>query len=242
MGLEIHRFEFTPNEITENSKSKQAWHKFVRSSEVKHIFGELAETQIKNALEIGAGDGIQSNIASQYCEKYTCTYYSDDEDANHGKIDQASSNNKIKYIKSDAHDLKIFPEKSFDLIYSSNVLEHLSDIRKALFEFNRVLTDDGCMIHVMPNRTWKLSSFFFNMLLLTPHLKVHGVAKNHFQEFYLFGIKRWLRTFQRAGYNIFKIIKMPYYPGTQNRISSITKLGNKLGLSSSAAFYMKKKI
>jgi predicted SAM-dependent methyltransferase len=42
------------------------------------------------------------------------------------------------------------PDKSFDIIYCSHVLEHVNEDRKALAEFRRVLTDDGHAIIMVP--------------------------------------------------------------------------------------------
>jgi SAM-dependent methyltransferase len=43
-----------------------------------------------------------------------------------------------------------FPDRSFDLIYCSHVLEHVPDDRKAMRECNRVLADDGMAILIVP--------------------------------------------------------------------------------------------
>ncbi|MCK5566002.1 MAG: methyltransferase domain-containing protein [Planctomycetes bacterium] len=43
-----------------------------------------------------------------------------------------------------------FPDDSFDIIFSSNVLEHVEDIKTAFAEMKRVLRPEGIMIHTMP--------------------------------------------------------------------------------------------
>jgi SAM-dependent methyltransferase len=52
-------------------------------------------------------------------------------------------------VKMDITDIR-YPEHSFDLIYCSHVLEHVSDDRKALSEFWRVLKPDGKAIILVP--------------------------------------------------------------------------------------------
>jgi len=42
------------------------------------------------------------------------------------------------------------PDKSFDVIYCSHVLEHVSDDRKAMREFHRILADDGFAVIQVP--------------------------------------------------------------------------------------------
>lgn len=44
---------------------------------------------------------------------------------------------------------------SIDLVFTSNVLEHVSDIKIVLDEIKRVLTPNGVMIHILPTPSWK---------------------------------------------------------------------------------------
>ena len=43
-----------------------------------------------------------------------------------------------------------FPDRSFDVIFCSHVLEHVPENRQALREFHRVLKDDGWAILLVP--------------------------------------------------------------------------------------------
>lgn len=52
-------------------------------------------------------------------------------------------------IKMDITDIK-YPDKYFDVIYCSHVLEHVQDDRKAMRELNRVLKPDGWAILIVP--------------------------------------------------------------------------------------------
>ena len=52
-------------------------------------------------------------------------------------------------IKMDVTDIK-YSENSFDVIYCCDVLEHIPDDRKAIYEFNRVLKQDGWAIILVP--------------------------------------------------------------------------------------------
>ena len=51
-----------------------------------------------------------------------------------------------------------FPEKHFDAIFSSNVLEHIEDIDRFLVESGRVLKDDGIAIHIVPTVAWRIAT------------------------------------------------------------------------------------
>jgi SAM-dependent methyltransferase len=48
-----------------------------------------------------------------------------------------------------------FANGSFDLVFSSNVLEHVQGLPQLLREQIRVLKSDGMMIHVVPSASWR---------------------------------------------------------------------------------------
>jgi SAM-dependent methyltransferase len=57
-------------------------------------------------------------------------------------------------VIADAADLP-FEDDYFDLVFSSNVLEHVEQLGVAFAEMKRVLAPGGNMIHSMPTWTWK---------------------------------------------------------------------------------------
>lgn len=48
-----------------------------------------------------------------------------------------------------------FRSEAFDIVLSSNVLEHVSDLQSMFAEFDRVLKPDGYGVHVMPTGAWR---------------------------------------------------------------------------------------
>lgn len=48
------------------------------------------------------------------------------------------------------------PDKSLDLIFSSNVLEHVTHLPPLFAEMRRVLKPDGLAIHILPTPAWRL--------------------------------------------------------------------------------------
>ena len=48
------------------------------------------------------------------------------------------------------------PDASVDVVFSSNVLEHLPDLPRMHAEIRRVLAPGGICIHVLPTHTWRL--------------------------------------------------------------------------------------
>lgn len=49
-----------------------------------------------------------------------------------------------------------FADNSFDIIFSSNVLEHIADTDGMQREIARVLTPGGIAVHVLPSPTWRV--------------------------------------------------------------------------------------
>jgi SAM-dependent methyltransferase len=49
-----------------------------------------------------------------------------------------------------------FPAGHFDVVMSSNVLEHVEDVSHALSDLARVLKPGGCMLHILPSASWRL--------------------------------------------------------------------------------------
>lgn len=96
-----------------------------------------------------------------------------------------------------------FPDETFDIIFSSNVLEHIPHVAEFQSEIKRVLKKDGIVVHILPSGTWR---FFTNItvplkLLIQP--RVHGEhAKNSLHEIYLFSKLFWTRFFKKSGWNV----------------------------------------
>jgi ubiquinone/menaquinone biosynthesis C-methylase UbiE len=98
----------------------------------------------KRVLEIGAGNGWQSKlIASRGCETHA--------------IDIESSSYKEETVYPISfYDGKTipFPDAYFDIIFSSNVLEHIYHIHEFQAEIQRVLKPNGLIVHILPTSTW----------------------------------------------------------------------------------------
>ena len=48
------------------------------------------------------------------------------------------------------------PDGSIDVVFSSNLLEHVVELSRIHAEIRRVLAPGGCCIHVLPTHTWRL--------------------------------------------------------------------------------------
>jgi len=103
-------------------------------------------------LEIGAGSGYQaSKLKDQGFQV----------EAIDVKIDLARKVFEVR--KYDGKKIP-FPNHSFDIVFSSNALEHINKLEKFQEEIKRVLKPDGLAIHVLPTATWRFWSWVSHCL------------------------------------------------------------------------------
>jgi 2-polyprenyl-3-methyl-5-hydroxy-6-metoxy-1,4-benzoquinol methylase len=96
-------------------------------------------------LEIGGGNGYQASvIASWGCEV--------------NSIDLPRAGAEDRYHRVQEYDGEHIPftQGSFDMVFSSNVLEHIPHLPIMLEEMRRVLVPGGVMIHILPSAQWRL--------------------------------------------------------------------------------------
>ncbi len=117
----------------------------------------------KNALDIGCREGLQSRWLEQ--KGYNVT-----------SIDIEKSYKKCQVV--DVNETLPFDDASFDLIWCSEVIEHLDAPQHAASEFRRVLKKDGEMILTTPNSYFLLMRLLY-MLGTTPQ-KVQRDDHKHF--------------------------------------------------------------
>lgn len=82
-----------------------------------------------------------------------------------------------------------FPDSSFDVVYSSNVLEHVRDLPYLEAEMKRVLKPGGYCVHVMPSASWRLwtnIAHYFELLqrlaMLAPRLLPKNISRHAFRD------------------------------------------------------------
>lgn len=118
---------------------------------------ELLELEGACVLEIGAGTGWQAKEMSRM-------------GFNIFAIDIPSSNHRRAriwpIIDFDGRYIP-FPDDYFDLIFSSNVMEHVEDLDTLNREIVRVLRPGGRVIHYVPTvawRSWSLAVFYLALV------------------------------------------------------------------------------
>lgn len=177
-------------------------------------------------LEIGGGNGYQvSVIASWRCEVHSID------------IPQASPVKQRHYLVQDYDGERIpFSRDTFDIVFSSNVLEHIGPLNSILLEIRRVLKPGGLAVHILPSPAWRAWTSTAHYITLARRVSQggqadngrwhvptvqsvlqtrglghlikralfagpHGVYPNALSELYYFSRSRWLRLFQKAGFD-----------------------------------------
>ncbi len=136
-------------------------HRF-RAREASLIFDRFPLACFGRALELGAGDGFQSPMIRDHAESLVSTDY---------RLPPLDDDT-IEVRALAAEDVaQAFQPGEFDLVYSSNMLEHVAAPRAVLMAVGLVLADDGITIHVMPNQLWKACQ----MVLYVPNLVVTAI-------------------------------------------------------------------
>jgi ubiquinone/menaquinone biosynthesis C-methylase UbiE len=235
----MKKFMFTADEIDRHTSDIKKWHHFVRSREAEIAFSLFPATRFHRAIELGAGDGGQSATISTYCDQLICTERDED---SHEWLSQSILKRKMEnvtYELCDAQDLSRFKDNSFDLVFSSNMLEHIPDVNRCLLECQRVLKNDGVMLHTMPSRWWKLSNAGI-VLLQFKHPSIHGVSKTQWDELYRFGAKVWKKRIESIGLRVTEIIGLPFYSGHGNTAIPFIKAGNALRIPATCLYVIRK--
>lgn len=115
----------------------------IRAAEIERIVPHLAPGG--RLLEVGAGTGQQAIVLQQRGFEVEA-------------IDLAQSNytdeRVYPVIDYDGRTIP-FPDASFDVVFSSNVLEHVPDLPRMHAEIGRVLRPGGHAVHVMPTHAWR---------------------------------------------------------------------------------------
>lgn len=189
----------------------------VRMSELGHVASWLPSGS--RVLDVGAGTGAQAAALAARGHEVTA-------------LEVASERQTwTEYQDTAAYPLTFydgtslpFDDATFDVVFSSNVLEHVVDVQTLLAECQRVLPGDGRMVHVVPSASWRWWSMIAyypagvvkvfskggvaeNTTVdgLSPSLifpPVHGEKGNTVSELWWFTRWRWRSEFRQAGLDV----------------------------------------
>lgn len=102
----------------------------------------------KKALEVGFGEGYGTDLLAREAAEITGI------DVSQELVDHARkkyARNNVWFMRGDATGFPL-PDGSFDVVVSSQVLEHIKDYMKFLRETKRVLRPGGTALFATPNR------------------------------------------------------------------------------------------
>jgi SAM-dependent methyltransferase len=129
------------------------WKTLFRKHELDLIFQKIPYKTFNYGLELGAGAHIQTEPLSQYCTSLISTEYETRFDS--PKLEKKTDN--IKYISCDAEKVNhTFKDKKFDLVFSSNMMEHLPDPDSSFKGIYSILDNNGVSICTMPSVFMKI--------------------------------------------------------------------------------------
>jgi len=148
---------------------EKTWIKFIRKHELLSIKKYLSDSKAKKILEIGGNDGYLARIFTDWGFEVI-------------SIDTNPSSTYFDVKKMNATNLEFKPD-SFDLVFSSHVIAHIKDKNLLFNEINRVLKDDGFIIHVVPSNWWSLITNFLHYVLLPRLLYKKIKSKSNSKKF-----------------------------------------------------------
>lgn len=140
----------------------------IRQVEITRILSKHREIfKDKDVLEIGSGTGLQLRAISQVAKSAVGLELSG------GVYIRDKSLNVREY-----DGLHIpFSASSFDVVFSSNVMEHISEQLQINKEIRRVLRPGGKVIHVMPTRAWRIITSLLHYPLLVKKAFRRGAGR-----------------------------------------------------------------
>lgn len=187
---------------------------------IKLIRGFLPKSSARSScLEVGCGTGAISQALAPTVGSLTVT------DISEKLAKQVGKRLGARWSRQNACDLTI-ADDSFDIVVSSECIEHTPDPRQALAEMARVVRPGGTVIVTSPNKLWypalwistalRLRKFSGNEIWLFPRnasrvLKENGLGDIKLSGCHLFpwqipAAKKVLPYFDRAGNTLYPLM------------------------------------
>ena len=104
-------------------------------------------------LDIGGGKGWQAKFLSE-------KGFSVD------AIDVSEEADRVWNVKIYDGDHIPHSDESFDVVFSSNTLEHIPKVEKFQKEILRVLKKEGVAIHILPTASWRINTFITHYIFV----------------------------------------------------------------------------
>lgn len=118
------------------------WDKAMKIMSILREFGRGDGKEQLSLLDIGTGNGEIARYLSEYYNVVSVDV-----------VDQRVVQDGFTFVQLKGEKLP-FADKSFDVVVSNHVIEHMANADIHLSEIERVLTDDGIAYLATPNRVW----------------------------------------------------------------------------------------
>ena len=187
--LKIYNWGFLPKDKVDENQRK------IREVEWDAVMPYIPPKS--KFLDVGCGAGYSMKKA---CGELECECYGiDPMPGGHGVGRYSELDCSLRILQGVSEKIP-FGDKSFDVVYSSHVLEHVDDEHKSLQEMKRVLKDDGVLIIGMPT-AFMAHVNNLSQLVFTTHQRVFNV---------LFGWVPTIKTGDTAFINMFVPVSHSY--------------------------------
>jgi SAM-dependent methyltransferase len=168
------------NKMDKNNETY--WWQLIRNGELATALDFFPNEKNLKILEIGGRDGYQAEIISK--KGYNVT-----------SIDINPLFPQFHPVQKGNINKLNFREKSFDIIFSSNMLQEIQNIEEAFIEMRRVLKKDGIIIHIVPSSWWSLFTNFLHYCLIPKYL----IKSKKFQQIFNSDVRKEKEKDQKIG-------------------------------------------
>ena len=181
------------------------------------IFNFLKKNNISSVLEIGSGTGILLNELKEHFPNITFSGIDPNVSGFHNlkKITNNLNNDGHNIVVENTDVEKFKSDKKFDLIFSVNVFEHVSDQLQYLIKTHNLLNKDGLNIILCPNYDFpyephfvipiiinkKITKFIFNSKITNFEIKEN--EKGLWDGLSFLGRKKIESILKKNNYNYF---------------------------------------
>ena len=140
-----------------SKNDETSWWQLIRSGELSIALEFFPSEKNLKILEIGGRDGYQAELISK--KGYNVT-----------SIDINPLFPQFHPVQKGSINKLNFDENSFDVIFSSNMLQEIHNVKEAFIEMKRVLKKDGIIIHIVPSSWWSLITNFWHYCFIPKYL------------------------------------------------------------------------
>jgi len=165
-------------------------------------------------LDVGCGRGFYEQLISEIYPHYTVTAV--DKNSDYLNVARSSlGGTKVKFMEGDATRLP-FGDGEFDMVISTELLEHIRDDRLAIQEMQRVVKRGGKAVITVPVKNypfwWDPANWILERLT-GKHLPVNiwwlaGIWADHVR---LYSERELINKFTAEGWKVEKIFRCTHY-------------------------------